>query len=260
MKYLLLYLLIACSVSAISQTNTILPVGTYRGGICEDDGICGLWYIKKDSGFVFAQFNNDGFLNSYGAGKWTLMADSIITFTFTNSLQPLVQQVHTIIEGKTATPTDSVFITGQLISESKPVGFAVVTMGKRGTSADANGNFTIKGKRGKGSISLGMFAAPSGIFPTFIELPSMNNVYKITVELPKEQASSCIPVYQQMMMLNQDPAFKFHVSLSHKQLSLGINLMEKGNAAMVDRLRNAALKQPLLAAGIAELVNLIEAP
>lgn len=259
MKYLLFSLLMASHICAIGQTNIAFPAGTYRGGICEDNSIfCGVWYIKSDSSFVFTQFDNNSFLKSYGAGKWKLTGDSIIEFTFTNSLRPLAQQIRTIIEGETRTPTDSVFVTGQLITEGNPLAFAsVVSNGKRATTTDQNGNFKIKDKN-RNLVSLRIFAAISEVVPTLIELPSVNNVYKLTVELPKEQPSSCVPVYQRLMMLNRPFVFKIGASLSRRRSSLGIQPIENGKESLVGNLRNAAAKQPLLTASIAELLNLIE--
>ncbi len=264
MKYYLMLILVLWSKVGLCQEKlSPLKEGVYSGGICIDEGICGLWFIKSDSSFIFASFEDEN-LRNIGTGSWHLVNDSTIAFTFKDSLLPILQALQTEYSSTNGASYDSIYISGQL-KNPKGIGISSAHMrveGKYQIRSDDNGYFKAVFPR---KVKMSKFEAINtirGYELVEVYLSPSNNMHTLNITLPLIDSSTCTNRYSnRYFYYPPDNDFRFRIRDRRKKDKspfFNIEFKSEDKNFLISKLLLAKKNQPYLEANINELIELIQ--
>jgi hypothetical protein len=226
--------------------------GFYLGGICQDESsLCGVWYLKKDSSFLYIQTGSDSIIRVLGIGTWSAPNDSSIRFSFQNLKELQLLGLEIEYHGSTGKSYDTSYlsITVKGADRLKPfqlktISFSEITKTTRTNKAGiCNINFHRKEKVTYFTI----LNRSENYYPVKVSLLPNVNVHEINITVPKIDALSCFYIEE----------FSVGFSITSKKIMgpVSIKKISDKNDEFLSALNKAKEKQPLLRGQINHLIT-----
>jgi len=266
MKYYITILLCLITGGVFGQNSQKLPIGIYRGGICLDEAICGTWYIKQDSTFVFMDFYNAN-LKSFGTGNWRMKDKDYIEFNFNEGSLPILKNAKISYQSETRKSYDSIYINGQINALSK---FGKnIMLGTFNNSyyirVDKNGHFREVYSRSSNNLinnNVIIRDLPDSLATIEIQLSAQTNYHTLSIDIPKDDSLSANMVYRAnpfYVSKLQDGRASFFVNSKddQKRRFLDIRFVSDDKNLIIEKLKNAKKVQPQLSSNINYIISFI---
>ncbi|MDB5209415.1 MAG: hypothetical protein JWQ30_242 [Sediminibacterium sp.] len=244
-----------------SQEQKIrLIEGIYSGGICTDNAICGYWLIKKDSTFIFVDFNKDD-IKYIGYGSWRLSADSLIILNFKDSLLPILDKSKAEYFSKTVPAFDSVYISGTIKDQNgAAVSYASIIINQKYTIiSDVNGYYKFSYPRKGGVQRVSVIKKIDGYIPFEFELSPNNNDHVLNITLPLVDSATALNDFHQDMLISSQTSnleLKINMGLNKKHTTLSLHFETRDKNFLLLKLITSSKRQPYLGRNINELIEL----
>ncbi len=265
MKCCLVILLSLVTCKVFSQDVQIHPIGVYKGGICLDEAICGTWYIKQDSTFVFLDFYNMK-LKSFGTGSWLLKNKNNIEFKFNEELLPVLKNVKINYQSETKKSYDSIYIYGQINAVSKYGKDIILGLfnNQYYVRVDKKGEFRGVFIRDSKFIKNNLIIRdlPDSLATIEIQLSSQSNYHTLIIDIPKEDSFSANMIYRTnpfFVSTQQSGKASFFLNSRNDQKNRWNNIVFVSNDKniLIDKLKTAKKEQPQLSSNINYLISFI---
>jgi hypothetical protein len=261
MKYIIF--LFVFTLSLLKNANcqkTKVKLGLYEGGF--ESGNQGNWFLKKDSTFIFVNFEGYN-IRHIGLGNWIADNDSMIKFTFTNEALPILQKANCQYLSETKAPYDSVFIKGQLknVLNMSIEKASIIINGKYEVISNEDGYFSISYPRLFSPQELIVIKKISGYEIVKFNLNSTANYHKLNIIIPVIDSTSCNTAYNSNLLMQplqykREFKMRYYTTLVKKKQYNSISLISEDVSKLTQKLLKAKINQQYLLANINQLLEL----
>lgn len=241
--------------------NGNVKLGVYESGITST--IEGYWLLKHDSTFVFIQFEGN-YTKHIGNGKWMLEKDTMIKFTFSTEILPVLQNLTFQYIAATKSPFDSIFITGRIKDQANNnIQHASVIINETYLIiSDTSGFFNVTLPRNFTPKNL---VIVNKIFDNEIVELILNpnvNFHQLNIIIPKSDSLKCYSAYSsnlftQPLLYKKDVLLRYYNTQPVKKRHNSITFISEDRNVLLNKLLKAMEIQPLYKSNLKQLYDLI---